>query len=161
MSTHAKGCHGSKDMTLPNGKKCVECDGVLHGRQNKFDKPECATRNRRRLWLRKVYNISLEQYDVILAHQGGCCGVCHRLRRSDETFHVDHEHGGHVRGLTCAYCNTRLIGRLKSHQLAQWLADYLLNPPAVEALGEKIIAPGRPRKKRTVKRKVGRSGTHI
>lgn len=62
----------------------------------------------------KMYGISTEQYDEILAVQGGVCAICkgpHRGRGS--YFHVDHNHTtGKVRGLLCHYCNTA-IGSLR------------------------------------------------
>jgi DNA-directed RNA polymerase subunit RPC12/RpoP len=107
----------------------------------------------RAAWILKVYGLTLEQYDKILKHQGYRCAVC-KKPFTDKTPHIDHEHGGHVRGIVCAYCNTRLIGRLKSPQLAQWLADYFHSPPAIEALGQKTMAPGRPRKRKPRKKAV-------
>lgn len=153
MSTHAGGCHGSKDMTLPNGVTCVHCGGMLTGRQKKYCSAACSKANGRAIWVMRVYGITLEEYDVIFAYQDGRCGVCHRLPKPGETFHIDHEHGGHVRGILCPYCNTRLVGRLKSHERAQQLADYLRTPPAEAALGRIVIAPGRPKKKRAPRKR--------
>lgn len=90
-------------------------------------------------------------YQAILQEQGGKCGCCGKPFTA-ATPHIDHEHGGHVRGIVHAYCNTRLIGRLKSPELAQRLANYLLEPPAVRALGP-VIAPGRPKKKRSPRKR--------
>lgn len=95
----------------------------------------------------------MEDYALIYAHQGGRCAVCGKTFLDGKTPHIDHEHGGHVRGIVCAYCNTRLIGRLKSHELAQRLSDYLREPPAVTALGHPVIAPGRPKTKRRKRRR--------
>lgn len=100
----------------------------------------------------KVYGLTMEEYGLILAHQGGRCGCCGKPFKQGKTPHIDHEHGGHVRGIVCPYCNTRLIGRLKSADLAQRLANYLTSPPAVQALGQPVIAPGRPPKKRRKRR---------
>lgn len=92
-----------------------------------------------------------------LRGSGGGCGICQRPPRPGETFHLDHEHSkgqsGPVRGILCPYCNTRLIGRLKDHTKAQLMADYLREPPATRALGRVVIAPGRPKKKRSLKRR--------
>lgn len=96
----------------------------------------------------KVYGITEREYNKILRYQAYRCAVCCKLLTGEKTPHIDHEHGGHVRGIVCAYCNTRLIGRLKKWELAQSLADYLRSPPAVSALGKTVIAPGRPPKKR-------------
>lgn len=100
----------------------------------------------------KVYGLTPTQYLAILEQQDFKCGCCGKPFKEGKTPHVDHEHGGHVRGIVCAYCNTRLIGRLKSHDMAQRLADYLREPPAVQALGFPVIAPGRPKKKRRRRR---------
>ncbi len=107
---------------------------------------KCRKEVQRQQWIKKVYDLEPEEYVGLLEFQGNVCAICQRPFR--RTPHVDHEHGGHVRGICCGYCNTRLIGRLKNPELAQRLADYLLNPPAVEFLGEPRIAPGRPKKKR-------------
>lgn len=99
-----------------------------------------------------MYGLTELDYNRILRFQGYRCAVCNKPFVPGKTPHIDHEHGGHVRGITCAYCNTRLIGRLKSHELAQRLSDYLREPPAVAALGHPVIAPGRPKTRRKRKR---------
>jgi DNA-directed RNA polymerase subunit RPC12/RpoP len=132
---------------------CQGCNRPLEGRQKKWcADPDCKRAAVRWAWILKVYGLTPGDYERIYAHQGGKCAICHKAFRPDKTPHIDHEHGGHVRGILCAYCNTRLVGRLKSHQLAQWLADYLRAPPAVEALGRLVIAPGRPKTKRRKRR---------
>ena len=101
--------------------------------------------------------MSQADYDAILLAQGGVCGICKRAPRPGEVFHVDHEHrqgqAGPVRGILCPYCNTRLVGRLKSAEKAQAMADYLRDPPATKALGREVWAAGRPKKKRVYRRK--------
>lgn len=131
---------------------CIECEELLLGRRKKYCSGGCQKRAGRRAWVMKVYGLTLEEYDVILEFQGGVCGICRRSPKTNETFHIDHEHSGGpsgiVRGILCPYCNTRLVGRLKSHQRAQQLADYLREPPATAALGRVVIAAGRPRVKK-------------
>lgn len=96
--------------------------------------PERFTRSRNnprvmRSWnLRANYGISIDDYDRMLAGQGGCCAVCgvpggearpHRL-------HVDHDHiTGLVRGLLCANCN-HALGKLRDDpNLIRALAAYI------------------------------------
>jgi hypothetical protein len=60
--------------------------------------------NARRSFLKVTYGISLEDYDAMLARQGGVCATC-RKRRSGRLC-VDHCHvTGKVRGLLCRNCN--------------------------------------------------------
>ena len=74
-------------------------------------------RQRRRSWAKKLsvfwrrlarfYGISREQYEVLLARQGGVCGICRKPPQ--EPLCVDHSHiTGRVRGLLCRKCNTGL-----------------------------------------------------
>jgi hypothetical protein len=56
--------------------------------------------------LRRVYGISLVDYNRLLASQCGTCAICHRLPPAGKVLHVDHDHtSGKVRGLLCALCN--------------------------------------------------------
>ena len=66
----------------------------------------------RQLWCN--FRITLEQYDKILADQGGVCAVCRREPPSARNFSVDHNHtccpgkkscGKCNRGLLCSNCN--------------------------------------------------------
>lgn len=138
-------------------RSCEVCDGILTGRQRKYCSANCQKKEGRRAWVLKVYGITLEEYDTILEYQDGKCAICQQPPKPGKVLHIDHEHGGSVRGLLCGYCNTRLVGRLKDHVKAQRLADYLRSPSAVHALGKEVIAPGRPKKKRTRRGRKGRS----
>lgn len=134
---------------------CISCGGLLTGRQKKYCGSECSKSAGRAAWILKVYGLTMDQWDKIWEFQDQRCGVCRREPRKGETFHLDHEHttkgAGVCRGVLCPYCNTRLVGRLKSAERAQQLADYLTNPPAVQAVGV-VIAPGRPKRKRQPRR---------
>jgi hypothetical protein len=140
-------------VTEPNGRECLSCGAALTGRQLKHcTDAECSERRRRAAHLLKVYNLTPEQFDQIVEHQGGLCPITKRPLFPDsgtQLIHVDHDHStGIVRGVVTAYANTRLIGRLRDWRTAQNLADYLRDPPATKALGAPVVAPGRPKKKR-------------
>lgn len=64
--------------------------------------------------LKTVYGLTVEDYDQMLANQGGGCAICHTtVPRGMGRFCVDHCHAtGRVRGLLCNECN-RGIGALK------------------------------------------------
>jgi hypothetical protein len=55
----------------------------------------------------KRYGISVAEFDAMLAHQRGACGICERPFQS--TPHIDHCHvTRRVRGLLCNKCNLGL-----------------------------------------------------
>lgn len=55
--------------------------------------------------IRRKFGITIEEYDRMLAAQGGVCKVCHRPP-GKYRLSVDHIHGTKtVRGLLCARCN--------------------------------------------------------
>lgn len=79
-------------------------------------------KERQRAWARKHqfrtrYDLTLEQYDNMVAQQAGKCLVCGVVpkltKRTSKGLHVDHCHkSGKVRGLLCHQCNCA-IGLLK------------------------------------------------
>jgi hypothetical protein len=68
-------------------------------------------REKRRLWQRKnvfkkVYGISMAEYEAMFERQGGACAIC---KRTGVTLCVDHSHlTGEVRGLLCSQCNSAI-----------------------------------------------------
>ncbi len=57
----------------------------------------------------RKYGITIEQYDELLASQGGCCAICGREPRPDISLHLDHDHeSGQLRGILCFRCNNAL-----------------------------------------------------
>jgi len=63
----------------------------------------------RRSHLKQKYGMTTEQYDEMLAAQGGGCAICGRPPRPDISLHVDHDHAtGAIRGLSCFRCNNAL-----------------------------------------------------
>lgn len=73
--------------------------------------PEEWERHRRRSWLKRKYGITPEQYDDLLAAQGGVCAICGDPSEDSRGYrmHVDHCHDtGRVRGILCGPCNRGL-----------------------------------------------------
>jgi hypothetical protein len=92
----------------------------------------------RRYYLERTFGITVEDYDGILARQGGVCAICREARRSDGSgrrLAVDHDHEtGEVRGLLCGSCN-RALGRLEARLDA--LLGYLSDPPARDVISRR------------------------
>lgn len=64
--------------------------------------------------IKRLYGISLEEYNVMLAKQNGCCAICEKpeaseIRGKTIALAVDHCHAtSAVRALLCSNCNTAL-----------------------------------------------------
>ena len=72
----------------------------------------------------KQYGLSVEQYEQMLADQGGACAVCGAV--PDRTLHVDHCHtSGRVRGLLCSECNTGIGLMCEDPERLRRAAEYL------------------------------------
>lgn len=84
------------------------------------------------------HGLTLEDYDTLLAHQGGVCAICQRPPKK-VSLAIDHDHhccpgawscGKCVRGLLCSYCNHRMLGRGREDPARhRRIADYLEAPP--------------------------------
>ena len=79
--------------------------------------------------LEKKYGITAEQFDEMVAQQGGACAACGCVPVPTEDgrtnkLHVDHDHKTNkVRGLLCGPCN-RAIGFIE-HDLYEARLAYL------------------------------------
>jgi hypothetical protein len=82
----------------------------------------------------RKYGISIDDYEALLAAQGGTCALCDATPATQSAkyrtyLHVDHCHAtGRVRGLLCGEHNL-LIGRFNDDpQRLRAAADYI-DPP--------------------------------
>jgi hypothetical protein len=64
---------------------------------------------RRRVWdgqLRSRFGITADEYDAMLAAQGGRCAICRREPDGRSRLAVEHDHKTRrIRGLVCRSCN--------------------------------------------------------
>lgn len=80
----------------------------------------------RKSHLKRKYGITIEQYDEMLAAQGGGCAICGREPREDISLHVDHCHiTGAIRGLLCFRCNNAIGDFGNDEALLRAAADYV------------------------------------
>ena len=77
--------------------------------------------------LRTKYGITVEQYEDILANQGGGCALCGKTPEQEgRNLAVDHDHvTGEIRGILCSYHNHRVIGRHRDGNLLRKMAEYV------------------------------------
>lgn len=120
---------------------------VLAGKRIRYANSPDSARNTH---LKKHFNITLEEWEKILAYQNGVCAICRRPQSEFKTrLATDHDHSTHiVRGLLCIGCNSIIPTRINVHDLFQRITEYLANPPAVAALGAPRLANPVKRRKR-------------
>jgi hypothetical protein len=108
---------------------------------------------RRNAHLIRNYGITLADYQKMLDYQGGVCYVCEKEPKAGKNHTVDHDHTTRlIRGVLCAWCNLRLIGKWRNGELLMRGAEYLIDPPAQHVLpGHK--APPKKRQPRKRPRK--------
>lgn len=115
---------------------------------------ETAAEKARRSRLKRLFNITPEEYDAVLEFQEGVCFICGRPPGKTRLA-VDHDHKtGLVRGLVCWQCNAALAKLGDSAARAYAAYIYLLRPPFTRVLGEERFGrTGRVTTKSKTKRK--------
>jgi len=81
--------------------------------------------------LKRIYGITLKQFDAIFEAQGSCCKICKSTdpKGRHNSWHVNHDHnleGKNIRGILCQRCNLTL-GQLENNNLLQSMSAYLEN----------------------------------
>lgn len=118
---------------------CRQCSVARHRARVDAD----ATVYRRIEWpskLRRLYGLSIAEYDALFNAQGGRCAICRSdnprsrgyKKQASAKFCVDHNHAtGRVRGLLCTACN-RAIGLLRDDLVnVQNMLSYLQKEYAI------------------------------
>jgi hypothetical protein len=116
----------SMAATVAGNRKRRERDPDYYARWHR-ERRRLVPEQYRRAELKRRFGISPEEYDSILAAQGGLCAICAgtpggRWKR----FVVDHDHAtGMIRALLCSRCNTALGHAQDSPTLLRRMAAYL------------------------------------
>lgn len=64
----------------------------LSSRKWSKENPEKASLSRRKANLKRLYGLTLEQFDSMLQSQGGSCAICKRMEPNGIGWQVDHCH---------------------------------------------------------------------
>lgn len=131
-----------------NGKPCRRCGKPKRAGRGVAYCDACSADGgvKRGQQLRNKYSITSDDYDKMLADQGGRCAVCGNADPSGNALAVDHDHsccpgvkscGKCVRGLLCRHCNTAL-GLLRDDprvvaSALQYLENFSYSPVGVDA----------------------------
>ena len=82
----------------------------------------------RKWWLKAKWGLTPEQYESILAIQGGGCGICKATPNGNgraKWLYIDHDHeSGFIRGLLCARCNIALNRMVLNTQWIKAAKEY-------------------------------------
>jgi hypothetical protein len=101
------------DFHRHQGGRRVHCKECLRAQQRARYR---ATNGKDRVFdqsLRRLYGITLDEYNRMLSAQEHLCGLCGELPDTARRMHVDHSHAtGEIRALLCHHCNL-LIGNAK------------------------------------------------
>lgn len=78
-------------------------------------------------FLKKLYGITLEQYNLMFTSQEGKCAICERHQSIlQNSLAVDHNHdNGEIRKLLCSDCNTALGLAKENPDLLIKMAEYI------------------------------------
>lgn len=99
--------------------------------------------------LSQCYGLTIEDFAIIKQYQKNRCALCGNRLQGGKGDHVDHSHDtGLIRGILCGNgggCNQWLSVEREKRILSGKInypdaRRYLVDPPAVKALGKKIYA---------------------
>jgi len=110
-----------------------------YGKRSYFKDPTKSRQNH----LKRVYSISVEQYDQLLQSQGNGCAICGtKSCSSPRHLAVDHDHTtGKIRGILCQFCNTAL-GKFKDDpNILKKAIDYLRRSSVEGKKGRTSVLP--------------------
>lgn len=112
--------------------------------------------------MKSQFNLTIEDYELLLSSQNGVCAVCGNVPRKNR-LGVDHNHKtGLIRGLLCAFCN-RVIGLMRDDaDRFERVVTYLRSPPASSVLGgDRFGILGRISNKASTKRRLNRNNNFL
>ena len=113
-------------------RRCKKCAGERQKQNNIRNREQKRDANFRG-HIRRVYGLSIESWNKLMADQNNQCAICYK-KINKQTFQIDHDHDNtYVRGLLCFVCNTALGKFHDSIPYLQSAIDYLKRtPPNIE-----------------------------
>jgi hypothetical protein len=107
-------CKQTKDIaewypsSLAKSSYCKKCSNEKAVKTRKRNRTQAVIDRERAGWLKRVYDITVDEYEAMLNKQGGMCAIC-GASEGARRLHVDHDHNtGKLRGILCGNCNRGL-----------------------------------------------------
>jgi len=98
--------------------------------------------------LQRLYGITLEQRDAMIAAQGNKCACCGVAFIDGERKNVEHSHfTGKIRGIVCTNCNQAIGHSYDSIERCLLTAVYLFKTESIESLVADCESSGSAKKK--------------
>lgn len=133
--------HVKKDGVRGVRKYCYDCEWAYRRDRYKIHKDKIRSKakqqynsdekyriKRRNEGLRKLYGITLNEYNLMLKEQQGKCLICekHESELSKKRLYVDHDHiTKKIRGLLCNLCNVGLGAFSENSSILEKAISYL------------------------------------
>ena len=101
---------------------------------------ERRTKQARKSHLKTTFNITLDDYDLMVKNQNGLGLICHKKpkkikykNKKNPDFHIDHDHKtGKIRGLLCYNCNIGLGKFNDDIEIMKSAINYLNNNNSIK-----------------------------
>lgn len=122
FQTYCRSCHNKMQREKYNSDPLQKIKRQIRASRRKEKDPLAS----RRKELKRLYNITLEEYAEIFKNQGEVCAICKNTCSTKKSLSVDHDHEtGRVRGLLCNKCNVGLGSFRDSKILLLRASEYL------------------------------------
>jgi len=118
-----------KDKATKTGVRsnCKQCYSLFHTQYYENNIEKVKAKNKKQ-WLKRKYNIEVEEFDGLKIKQNNCCAICKTTLEDGFLVHVDHDHKtGKIRGILCRWCNTGLGNFKDSCDSLESAINYLKN----------------------------------
>lgn len=108
-----------REWSLKNPEKVKEINLKNREKRKQFYKSPEGVKSSRRAHLKRLFGISLEEYEKMSEKQNHVCAICGRpeMNNKNKVLCVDHNHEtGEIRQLLCGACNSGL-GHFKDDKI--------------------------------------------
>lgn len=136
----------SQELKEKGKKRCIRCENIFDLKDFYTSRYTldgflghcifCERKASHKNSVKIKFGLDHQDFDKLKDYQNNACSICKKSFEEIQ-LHVDHCHTkGHVRGLLCVICNTKILPVLEIYgDLLEKAKEYLENSPAVNLLG--------------------------